>query len=67
MAAGKVSWEDAQPDAIKGWGLVSANNHYPVMCPASVLEPNLIKEIITNLRGYNVAVVCGGNGEEKIV
>lgn len=36
------------------------------------MESSLIKEIITNLRedgggGYNVPVVLGGNGEEKIV
>lgn len=43
-------------------------NHYPVICVASVMESDLIKEIITNLKGGdNVPVVWGGNGEEEIV
>lgn len=45
---------------------ISLNNHYPVMCIASFTESILIKEI-TNLRGDNVPVVCGENGEGKIV
>lgn len=42
------------------------NNHYPAMCVASLVESILIKEI-TSPRGDNVPVVCGENGEEKIV
>lgn len=48
----------------RGWD--PANNHHPVASVASFVAADLIKEI-TNLRGDNVAVVCGGNGEERVV